>query len=80
MLGTWATGGVAVPIHVAHPPPEIEHVLKDSMPRVVVYHEQFAEVMEPIAASLNVPCLQVGTDGLFLNSTKHVTSSRSQPL
>ena len=35
-LGVWARGAVAVPLAVSHPLPELEHVLDDAGPRVVV--------------------------------------------
>ena len=35
-LGTWLARGVAVPLAVSHPPPELEYVLADAQPGVVV--------------------------------------------
>ena len=35
-LGIWARAGIAVPLAVSHPPRELEHVLDDARPRVVV--------------------------------------------
>ena len=34
--GIWLAGGVAVPLAVSHPPPELEHVIRDSGASVVV--------------------------------------------
>ena len=35
-LGIWVRGGIAVPLAVSHPPPELEYVLHDARPAVVV--------------------------------------------
>ena len=35
-LGIWTSGGIAVPLAVSHPLPELEHVLDDARPRTVV--------------------------------------------
>ena len=35
-LGIWSGGAVAVPLAVSHPLPELEHVLDDARPRIVV--------------------------------------------
>src|SRR6185437_11467332 len=34
--GIWRAGGVAVPLAVSHPPPELEYVIRDSAASVVV--------------------------------------------
>lgn len=36
LLGIWARGCTAVPLAVSHPPRELEYVLDDAQPRVVV--------------------------------------------
>ena len=45
--GVWRAGGIAVPLAVSHPPRELEHVLDDAKPRIVV-----ADPGLPHAASL----------------------------
>ena len=45
-LGIWLARGVAVPLAVSHPLPELEHVLADSRPRAVV-----ADPAHPLAAA-----------------------------
>ena len=35
-LGIWTAGAVAVPLALSHPPRELEHVLDDARPRIVV--------------------------------------------
>lgn len=45
-LGIWLARGVAVPLAVSHPLPELEHVIADARPRVVV-----ADPAHPLAAA-----------------------------
>src|SRR6184192_193130 len=46
--GIWRAGGVAVPLAVSHPPPELEYVIRDADAEVVVVHPDFAAVMERV--------------------------------
>lgn len=46
--GIWRAGGVAVPLAVSHPPPELEHVITDAAASMVVADDAFA----PVAAAL----------------------------
>lgn len=47
--GIWRAGGVAVPLAVSHPPPELEYAIVDSGALAVVAHPELAERVEPIA-------------------------------
>src|SRR3972149_10177238 len=47
--GVWRAGGVAVPLAVSHPPPELEYALTDSGAVAVVAHPELAERVEPAA-------------------------------
>jgi malonyl-CoA/methylmalonyl-CoA synthetase len=49
--GIWRAGGVAVPMATSHPPAELEHVLDDARPDVVVAHPALAERVAPAAAA-----------------------------
>jgi malonyl-CoA/methylmalonyl-CoA synthetase len=49
--GIWRAGGIAVPLAVSHPPPELGYVISDSEAAFVVAHERFATVAEPLAAA-----------------------------
>jgi malonyl-CoA/methylmalonyl-CoA synthetase len=49
MLGAWRAGGMAVPIGTALPGPEIEYVLDDADPAVVVVDAAHAERVQPLA-------------------------------
>src|SRR6059036_1403538 len=46
--GIWRAGGVAVPLAVSHPPPELEYVIGDSAADIVVVHPDLAAVMEAV--------------------------------
>jgi malonyl-CoA/methylmalonyl-CoA synthetase len=46
--GIWRAGGVAVPLCVMHPRPELEHVMDDSQSAMVVAHPQFEEMLRPM--------------------------------
>jgi malonyl-CoA/methylmalonyl-CoA synthetase len=48
--GIWRAGGVAVPLAVSHPPPELAHVIRDSGASVVVGGGRQADALEAIAA------------------------------
>jgi len=46
--GIWRAGGIAVPLAVSHPPPELEYVLNDAEVETVVVHPNFAAVMQAV--------------------------------
>ena len=45
----WRAGGIAVPLCVAHPKPELEHVVADSGAEILVVSDDLADRIEPIA-------------------------------
>lgn len=47
--GIWRAGGVAVPLAVTHPQPELEYVLQNSGARIAVAHPDFETRLEPLA-------------------------------
>ena len=47
--GIWRAGGIAVPLCVSHPRPELEYVIRDADAGIVVAHPAFAEVLGSIA-------------------------------
>lgn len=51
--GIWRAGGIAVPLSVFHPRPELEYVIEDSDAAILVAHSEFEERLRPIAASQN---------------------------
>jgi malonyl-CoA/methylmalonyl-CoA synthetase len=49
--GIWRAGGVAVPLAVSHPPPELEYVIRDSGAALVVGETASAGLLRPIAGA-----------------------------
>jgi malonyl-CoA/methylmalonyl-CoA synthetase len=47
--GVWRAGGIAVPLAVSHPPPEVEHVIRDADAAVVLGHGEWAELLPALA-------------------------------
>jgi malonyl-CoA/methylmalonyl-CoA synthetase len=47
----WRAGGVAVPLAVSHPRPELEHAIGDCGASLLVAHPEFADRLRPIAAA-----------------------------
>ncbi|MBI4510976.1 MAG: AMP-binding protein [Deltaproteobacteria bacterium] len=47
--GAWRAGGVAVPLCVNHPRPELEYVIADSGASILMADEHFLPVLHPIA-------------------------------
>lgn len=52
MWGVWRAGGIAVPLAVSHPPPELQYVIEDSQADVVIAHPDFEAKLRPIAEAL----------------------------
>ncbi|MBI2189571.1 MAG: AMP-binding protein [Acidobacteria bacterium] len=48
--GIWRAGGVAVPLALSHPPPELEYVVRDSGASIVIADAASAGVLAPLAA------------------------------
>jgi len=48
--GIWRAGGIAVPLSLFHPRPELEYVLDDTKPAAVLAHPGYAERVETLAA------------------------------
>ena len=51
--GIWRAGGIAVPLCVTYPPPELEYVITDADADVIVTHPEFAAILEPLADKHN---------------------------
>ncbi len=67
--GTWRAGGVAVPLCLSHPRPELEHTLGDADAAVLVASPELAERLRPIAAARGLRLAT--TDELLGVSTAH---------
>jgi malonyl-CoA/methylmalonyl-CoA synthetase len=47
--GIWRAGGIAVPLAVSHPPPELDYVIRDAGARIVAADEAGAAMLGPLA-------------------------------
>ena len=52
--GIWRAGGIAVPLSVFHPRPELEYVLDDAVPAAVLTHPDFVNRIGPLAEERNL--------------------------
>lgn len=52
--GIWRAGGVAVPLCVSHPKPELEYVIADSGASIIIAHPDFEAGLRPIAEERNL--------------------------
>jgi len=50
LWGIWRAGGIAVPLGLAHPPAELEHVVGDATPEILVAAGEQEAALRPIAA------------------------------
>ncbi|MCB9079242.1 MAG: AMP-binding protein [Anaerolineaceae bacterium] len=51
--GIWRAGGIAVPLAISHPRPELEYVITDADAATVIAHPEFAERLRPIVQGLD---------------------------
>ena len=58
--GIWRAGGIAVPLGLSHPTPELEYVLDDTQASAVVVEPALAERVAESARSRGVRLLNVG--------------------
>jgi malonyl-CoA/methylmalonyl-CoA synthetase len=57
----WRAGGIAVPLPIAHPPAELEHLIRDSKSSTLIADAENAEVLEPLAKQNGVKFLRCDT-------------------
>jgi len=55
--GIWRAGGIAVPLAVSHPPPELAYVLRDAAAAMAVVHPALRDRLAPAALESGVPLL-----------------------
>ena len=55
--GTWAAGGISVPLCISHPAPELEYVITDANASLIVASQEFYSLVEPIARARGIPLL-----------------------
>lgn len=59
--GIWRAGGIAVPLAVTHPPPELAHVLDDAQVSTVVATPDLEDRVTPLAADRSLRLLSTTT-------------------
>ncbi len=52
--GIWRAGGIAVPLCVSHPRPELEYVITNSGASIIVAHPQFEDILLSLATEKNL--------------------------
>ncbi|MBK1988849.1 acyl-CoA synthetase [Sphaerospermopsis aphanizomenoides BCCUSP55] len=52
--GIWRAGGIAVPLCISHPRPELEYVITNSGASIIVAHPQFEDILRPITQAQNL--------------------------
>lgn len=52
--GIWRAGGIAVPLCVSHPQPELDYVIADSGASIIIAHPSFKSLLLPIAQERNL--------------------------
>ncbi len=65
--GIWRAGGIAVPLGLQHPLPELQHVVEDAGISVLVADPAWQDKLQPLAASCSLPLL--GLDQLLLEES-----------
>lgn len=55
LWGIWLAGGMAVPLCLTHPAPELSHVLSTSGASVIVAEPGFSDILTPVATDLKIP-------------------------
>ncbi|HEX2464544.1 MAG TPA: AMP-binding protein, partial [Thermoanaerobaculia bacterium] len=61
--GVWRAGGVAVPLCASHPPPELDYVLADAQPELVVASPALVDRLRPLAAERGIELRSSGELG-----------------
>ena len=65
--GIWRAGGIAVPLGLQHPLPELQHVVEDAGISILVAHPAWEDKLQPLAAAGSLPLLSL--DQLLLEES-----------
>jgi len=65
--GIWRAGGIAVPLGLQHPLPELQHVVEDAGISILVADPAWEEKLQPLAAAGSLPLLRL--DQLLLEES-----------
>lgn len=61
LWGIWRAGGIAVPLAVSHPRPELAYVIEDAGASLLIAAPELAERLQPIAVARNLSLWQTPT-------------------
>ncbi|MEW5911575.1 MAG: acyl-CoA synthetase [Thermodesulfobacteriota bacterium] len=64
LFGIWRAGGLAVPLAVSHPRPELEYVIDDSQASILLTTSEFADRLQTIAQERGLPLIVLELAGL----------------
>lgn len=86
MFASWMIKGIAVPLCPSHPDHEIEYLLRDSGPSIILCDDAYAERMKHIGATLSVPVhpvpsgssIELSTDTLLEQSIRGIQKVHEQ--
>lgn len=67
MLGIWRAGGIAVPLCVSHPDPELDYVIENSAAEFVIASPEFEERLRRLAGHRGAVFIAAG-DALYTQS------------
>jgi len=80
MWGIWRAGGVAVPLALSHPPPELDHVVVDSGASIVVVDPDLRNRIDEIATAHGAQVLEVTADHGRIEVNASKNSSTALPV
>jgi malonyl-CoA/methylmalonyl-CoA synthetase len=75
-LGIWRAGGIAVPLAVSHPPPELDYVIRDAGAAFVIADDSFRARVEPLAHAAGAGFL---TADALVSATGSAEPARPDP-
>lgn len=55
----WRAGGIAVPLCLTHPAPELDYVLETTTPEMVIHSSKYADLVTPLAEARGVSHVSV---------------------
>lgn len=60
--GIWRAGGIAVPLGIAHPIPEIEYILEDTQAEIILTTNTYQEFLAPLKEHVHIENIETRTN------------------
>jgi malonyl-CoA/methylmalonyl-CoA synthetase len=78
LWGIWRAGGIAVPLGVSHPQPEIAYILADTQAKIVLTTQPYFEFLKPICQAQNCRLISLESinNSLIINQLPCISNSR----